>query len=261
MSLKYRADRNERSTADRPKLSVVIPVYNERVTIEEVLRRVSAVPIDKEIIVVDDGSDDGTAEILRRLGSRASPLHEEPACKTNPGSFEPIRILFQEHNRGKGAALRRGFQAARGEIVIVQDADLEYDPRDYPQLLDPIERGVADVVYGSRFMAGPHRVLLFWHYVANKTLTTLSNMLTNLNLSDVWTGYKAFRKEVLDHVALKEDRFGFEPEITAKIAKGRWRIYEVGISYYGRTYQEGKKITWLDGVRGIWCIGRYNWLS
>jgi glycosyltransferase involved in cell wall biosynthesis len=245
----------------RPKLSVVIPVYNERATIEEVLRRVSAVPIDKEIIVVDDGSDDGTAEILQHFGSRSSHSHTEAARKTDPGSFAHVRILFQERNRGKGAALRRGFQAARGEIVIVQDADLEYDPRDYLQLLDPIERGVADVVYGSRFMAGPHRVLLFWHYVANKTLTTLSNMLTNLNLSDVWTGYKAFRKEVLDHIALKEDRFGFEPEVTAKIAKGKWRIYEVGISYYGRTYQEGKKITWKDGVRGIWCVLRYNWFS
>ncbi|HXF92938.1 MAG TPA: glycosyltransferase family 2 protein [Nitrospiraceae bacterium] len=246
---------------DRPKLSVVIPVYNERATIEEVLRRVSAVPIDKEIIVVDDGSDDGTAELLERFSSRSSQPHQESVSKDGKEGYGNVRVLFQERNRGKGAALRRGFQAARGEIVIVQDADLEYDPRDYPQLLDPIERGVADVVYGSRFMAGPHRVLLFWHYVANKTLTTLSNMLTNLNLSDVWTGYKAFRKEVLDTIALQEDRFGFEPEITAKIAEGGWRIYEVGISYYGRTYQEGKKITWKDGVRGIWCILRYNWFS
>ncbi len=246
---------------DRPKLSVVIPVYNERATIEEVLRRVSAVPIDKEIIVVDDGSDDGTAEFLQRFSSRSSQPHQEPVSKDGKEGYGNVRVLFQERNRGKGAALRRGFQAARGEIVIVQDADLEYDPQDYPRLLDPIERGVADVVYGSRFMAGPHRVLLFWHYAANKTLTTLSNMLTNLNLSDVWTGYKVFRKEVLDTIALQEDRFGFEPEITAKIAKGGWRIYEVGISYYGRTYQEGKKITWRDGVRGIWCILRYNWFS
>ncbi len=246
---------------DRPKLSVVIPVYNERATIEEVLRRVSAVPIDKEIIVVDDGSDDGTAELLERFSSPSSLPRQGAVSQESGEGYGNVRVLFQERNCGKGAALRCGFQAARGEIVIVQDADLEYDPRDYAQLLDPIERGVADVVYGSRFMAGPHRVLLFWHYVANKTLTTLSNMLTNLNLSDVWTGYKAFRKEVLDTIVLKEDRFGFEPEITAKIAKGGWRIYEVGISYHGRTYQEGKKITWKDGIRGIWCILRYNWFS
>jgi glycosyltransferase involved in cell wall biosynthesis len=225
-----------------PRLSVVIPVYNERATIEELLKRVQAVPIDKEIVVVDDGSTDGTREFLRGLQAPDSG----------------VRVLFQDVNRGKGAALRRGFAEARGAVVIVQDADLEYDPADYPQLLEPIERGVADVVYGSRFLGGPHRVLLFWHSVGNHLLTTLSNMLTNLNLTDVWTCYKVFRAEVLQQVRLREDRFGFEAEVTAKIARGRWRIYEVPISYHGRTYAEGKKITWVDGVRGVWCTLRYG---
>ena len=225
-----------------PLLSVVIPVYNERATLEELVRRVQAVPIEKEIIVVDDGSTDGTREILAR-----SPM----------GSPE-IRVLLQDANRGKGAALRRGFREARGAIVLVQDADLEYDPADYPQLLAPIERGVADVVYGSRFLGGPHRVLLFWHYLGNRALTTLSNVFTNLNLSDVWTGYKVFRAEVLHGLDLREDRFGFEAEVTAKIARGRWRVYEVPIAYHGRTYAEGKKITWKDGVRGVWVTLRYG---
>src|SRR5438045_2331309 len=225
-----------------PLLSVVIPVYNERATLEELVRRVQAVPIEKEIIVVDDGSTDGTREILAR-----SPM----------GSPE-IRVLLQNDNRGKGAALRRGFREARGAIVLVQDADLEYDLSDYPQLLAPIESGVADVVYGSRFLGGPHRVLLFWHYVGNRVLTTLSNVFTNLNLSDVWTCYKVFRAEVLRSITLREDRFGFEAEVTAKVARGRWRIYEVPIAYHGRTYAEGKKITWRDGVRGVWCTLRYG---
>jgi glycosyltransferase involved in cell wall biosynthesis len=206
-----------------PRLSVVIPVYNERATIEELLKRVQAVPIDKEIVVVDDGSTDGTREFLRGLQAPDSG----------------VRVLFHQVNRGKGAALRRGFA-------------------DYPQLLEPIERGVADVVYGSRFLGGPHRVLLFWHSVGNHLLTTLSNMLTNLNLTDVWTCYKVFRAEVLQQVRLREDRFGFEAEVTAKIARGGWRIYEVPISYHGRTYAEGKKITWVDGVRGVWCTLRYG---
>jgi len=225
-----------------PRLSVVIPVYNERATIEELLKRVQAVPIDKEIVVVDDGSIDGTRELLRGLQAPDSG----------------VRVLFQETNQGKGAALRRGFTEARGAVVLVQDADLEYDPADYPQLLEPIERGVADVVYGSRFLGGPHRVLLFWHSVGNRVLTTLSNMLTNLNLTDVWTCYKVFRAEVLQQLRLREDRFGFEAEVTAKVARGRWRIYEVPISYHGRTYAEGKKITWRDGVRGVWCTLRYG---
>jgi glycosyltransferase involved in cell wall biosynthesis len=225
-----------------PLLSVVIPVYNERATLEELVRRVQAVPIDKEIIVVDDGSTDGTREILAR-----SPMRSPE-----------IRVLLQDDNRGKGAALRRGFREARGAIVLVQDADLEYDPSDYPQLLAPIESGVADVVYGSRFLGGPHRVLLFWHYVGNRVLTTLSNVFTNLNLSDVWTCYKVFRAEVLRDLRLREDRFGFEVEVTSKVARRGWRVYEVPISYYGRTYAEGKKITWRDGLRGIWCTLRYG---
>jgi glycosyltransferase involved in cell wall biosynthesis len=221
-------------------LSVVIPVYNERGTIEEVLRRVQQVDIVQEIIVVDDGSTDGTREVLERV---AAPK---------------VKVLFQPANRGKGAALRRGFREVTGDIVIVQDADLEYDPQDYLRLIDPIQRGMADVVYGSRFLGGPHRVLLYWHFVANKLLTATSNALTNLNLSDVWTGYKAFRTDVLRQLSLREDRFGFEPEVTAKVAALGCRVYEVPISYWGRTYAEGKKIGGKDAVRGLWCVIRYN---
>jgi len=227
-----------------PRFSVVIPVYNERGTIEKLLARVQAVPLAKEIVVVDDGSTDGTRELLARL--------------TADGA---VRVFLQDHNRGKGAALRRGFAEARGAVILIQDADLEYDPGDYPGLLGPIDRGEADVVYGSRFLGGPHRVLLFWHYVGNRLLTTLSNVFTNLNLSDVWTCYKVFRAEVLRDITLREDRFGFEAEVTAKIARGRWRIYEVPISYHGRTYAEGKKITWKDGIRGVWCTVRYGLFS
>ncbi len=238
----------------------MIPVYNERPTIEELLQRVQAVDVDKEIIIVDDGSTDGTREFLQKLSENTK---HNPAVMTLPqaGSLLPtdnIRIFLQEKNRGKGAALRRGFEEAHGDIVLVQDADLEYDPRDYHALLDPINRGMADVVFGSRFLGGPHRVLFFWHSVGNKLLTTLSNILTDLNLSDVWTCYKAFRREVLQQIQLKEDRFGFEPEVTAKVANGRWRVYEVPISYWGRTYDEGKKITWKDGLKGIWCTLRYK---
>ena len=225
-----------------PRVSVVIPVYNERATVEELLKRVQAVSLDKEIVVVDDGSTDGTRDILARLA----------------GSDGSLRVVLQDRNRGKGAALRRGFAESRGEVILIQDADLEYDPADYPVLLGPIDHGVADVVYGSRFLGGPHRVLLFWHYVGNRVLTTLSNVFTNLNLSDVWTCYKVFRADVLREVTLREDRFGFEAEVTAKIARGRWRIYEVPISYHGRTYAEGKKITWKDGVRGVWVTLRYG---
>jgi glycosyltransferase involved in cell wall biosynthesis len=193
--------------------------------------------------VVDDGSTDGTRDILARLSADAG------------GS---LRVILAERNRGKGAALRHGFAEARGAVILIQDADLEYDPADYPVLLGPIDHGLADVVYGSRFLGGPHRVLLFWHYVGNRLLTTLSNVFTNLNLSDVWTCYKVFRTDVLREITLREDRFGFEAEVTAKIARGRWRIYEVPISYHGRTYAEGKKITWKDGIRGVWCTVRYG---
>lgn len=229
------------------QISVVIPVYNERSTIEEILGCVQAVDIDKEIVVVEDGSTDGTREFLANLAEQ---------CKS--AGREDIRIFFQDRNRGKGAALRRGFQEARGEIVIIQDADLEYEPENFHALADPIRRGKADVVYGSRFLGGPHRVLFFWHYVGNKFLTLLSNMFTDLNLSDVWTCHKAFRREVLEQMQLKEDRFGFEQEITCKIAQNGWRVFEIPISYYGRTYAEGKKITWKDGLRGFWCVWRYS---
>ncbi len=243
--------------SDRPFLSVVIPVYNERQTIEELLIRVQAVDIEKEIVVVDDGSTDGTREFLEELAQNTKRIMTLPQTQ-NELRTDNMRIKFQEKNRGKGAALRRGFEEAHGEIVLVQDADLEYDPQDYHKLLEPIERGMADVVFGTRFLGGPHRVLFFWHYVGNRALTMFSNMFTNLNLSDVWTCYKAFRREVLQKINLREDRFGFEPEVTSKVAQGGWRVYEVPISYYGRTYAEGKKITWKDGVRGIWCTFRYN---
>jgi glycosyltransferase involved in cell wall biosynthesis len=244
----------------RPQLSVVIPVYNERKTIEELLTRVQAVDIDKEIVLVDDGSTDGTRDFLAQLEQSAAL---NPPQLVLPGSgrqlrTDNIRVFLQPRNQGKGAALRRGFQEARGEMIIVQDADLEYDPQEYFILTQPITSGVADVVYGSRFLGGPHRVLFFWHYIGNKTLTTLSNMFTNLNLSDVWTCYKVFRREVLEQIKLRENRFGFEPEVTAKVAKLGCRVYEVPISYHGRTYAEGKKITWRDGISGTWCVLRYN---
>ena len=243
-----------------PAVSVIMPVYNERATIEEIIRRVQMVDMDKEILIVDDGSTDGTREFLADLARHATP---NPGAMTLPAGgqrirAENIRVLFQERNQGKGAALRRGFQEARGSIVIIQDANLEYNPDNFHKLIEPIERGDADVVYGSRFLGGPHRVLFFWHYVGNKFLTTLSDMFTDLNLSDVWTCYKAFRREVLKHLDLRENRFGFEQEITSKIAKNGWRVFEVPISYYGRTYAEGKKITWKDGLQGLWCILRYS---
>jgi len=243
-----------------PKLSVVVPVFNERATIQEILQRIQAVDLEKEILVVDDGSADGSREFLAGLAAHAASNSAAMALPESQGQLrvDNIRVFFQDRNQGKGAALRRGFQEARGEIVIVQDADLEYDPQDYFGLIDPIERGLADVVYGSRFLGGPHRVLFFWHAVGNGLLTTLSNMLTNLNLTDVWTCYKAFKREVLQSICLRENRFGFEPEVTAQIAKSTCRIYEVPISYRGRTYAEGKKITWKDGFRGIWCTLRYN---
>lgn len=242
------------------KVSVVIPAYNERAFIEEVLLRVQAVPIDKEIIVVDDRSTDGTRPLLEEFDKAQSEGHHDVLVQNGKArlSLENIHFIFQPQNCGKGAALRRGFEAATGDIVLVQDADLEYDPRDYGKLLEPILDDRADVVYGSRFSGSPQRVHYFWHYAGNKFLTLLSDIFTNLKLSDMETCYKVFRREVLQNIQLKSDRFGFEPEITAKIAKGTWRIYEVSISYAGRTYAEGKKITWKDGLSTLWCILRFN---
>jgi len=225
------------------KLSVVIPVYNEKKTLAEIVRRVQATPYDKELIIVDDASTDGSREILRQLAQE----------------YDNIRPYFHERNQGKGAALRTGFQHVQGDVVLIQDADLEYNPIDYPELLKPIERGVADVVYGSRLIgAAPHRVLFFWHYVGNKVVTTLSNMFTNLNLTDMETCYKVFKAEVLKDIQIKSERFGVEPELTAKIAKKRWRVYEVPISYDGRDYSEGKKITWRDGIAAVYYIIRFR---
>ncbi|HRR12781.1 MAG TPA: glycosyltransferase family 2 protein [Thermoanaerobaculia bacterium] len=230
-----------------PLLSIVVPAYNERATVAELLDRVAAAPlppgVEREIVVVDDRSTDGTRELLRELAGRGSPA---------------FRLVEQERNQGKGAALRAGFAAATGELILIQDADLEYDPRDYPRLLQPILDGEADVVYGSRFLGGPHRVLFYWHYLGNRLLTTLSNMLTDLNLSDMETCYKVFRRELLAGLTLRSNRFGIEPELTARFAQRRARIYEVPISYHGRTYAEGKKIGWRDGFAAIWAILRYN---
>jgi len=240
-------------TDTAPLLSVVIPVYNEAGTIREILARVAATPHDKEIVVVDDASTDGSREYLE-----AVHCGEEPVLDAD-GAPARVRVLFQPENRGKGAALRSGFAEATGRVLLVQDADLEYDPRDYDTLLRPILDGVADVVYGSRFLGGPQRVLLFWHYVGNRALTLLSNMLTNLNLTDMETCYKVFRREVLAAIGpLRSDRFGFEPEFTAKVARHRFRVYETPIAYHGRDYAEGKKITWRDGVAALWHIVRYR---
>jgi len=226
------------------KLTVVIPVYNEVDTLLHLIGRVQEVDVDKDIVLVDDCSTDGTRDLLRTTAFPAN-----------------VRVLYHERNQGKGASLRTGFAAATGDLVIIQDADLEYDPREYPKLIKPIEEGRADVVFGSRFAGGEtHRVLYFWHFMGNKFLTLCSNAFTNLNLTDMETCYKVFRREVLQQITVEEDRFGFEPEITAKIAKMGLRIYEVGISYDGRTYEEGKKIGWKDGVRALWCIVKYNWL-
>ncbi len=243
-----------------PTLSVVIPVYNERGTIEEILWRVQQVGIDKEVIVVDDGSTDGTRELLRQIADSAA-AGEESTILPKTGHSLPtgnISIYLQPTNGGKGAALRRGFRHARGRIVIIQDADLEYNPQEYFQLIDPIERDLADVVYGSRFLGGPHRVLFYRHSLVNKALTHLSNIFTDLNLTDVWTCYKVFRREVLQGLTLREERFGFEPEVTAKIARMGCRVFEVPISYAGRTYEEGKKIGFRDAVSGLRCVFRYS---
>ena len=225
------------------RLTVVIPVYNEVHTLLSLIDRVQDVPVDKDIVLVDDCSTDGTRELLQQT------------------TFPPnVRVLYHERNQGKGAALRTGFAAATGDLVIIQDADLEYDPQEYPKLLQPILDGRADVVFGSRFAGGEsHRVLYFWHSLGNKFLTLCSNAFTNLNLTDMETCYKVFRREVLQRITVEENRFGFEPEITAKVSKIKGtRIYEVGVSYSGRTYEEGKKIGWRDGVRALWCIFKYN---
>ncbi len=229
------------------KLSVVIPVYNEAATILEVVRRIDAVQIEKDIVIVDDCSTDGTRAALD--GALAGVWRGRA----------DLRVLRHERNRGKGAAVRTGFAVATGDAIIVQDADLEYDPAEFPRLLAPITDGRADVVFGSRFVGGDsHRVLYFWHSVANRILTLASNSLTNLNLTDMEVCYKVFRREILARITLREDRFGFEPEITAKVARLQCRVYEVGISYSGRTYEEGKKITWRDGAKAMWYILRYN---
>jgi glycosyltransferase involved in cell wall biosynthesis len=224
------------------KLSIIIPCYNESSTIVSLINAVKQSPVtDREIIIVDDGSKDGTRDILDQL------------------SDPEVRVIFHKVNQGKGAALRTGFQEATGDICIVQDADLEYDPREFPLVIQPIVEDKADVVFGSRFQSGrPHRVVYFWHRIGNGVLTLMSNFFTDLNLSDMETCYKAFRREVIQSINIRENRFGFEPEVTAKIAKMNLRIYEVGISYYGRTYDEGKKIGWKDGVRAVYCILKYN---
>ena len=227
------------------KASVVMPVYNEKNYIDEIIRRVLAAPVEKELIIVDDYSTDGTRARLEEIARTSTD--------------KQMRVLFHDRNRGKGAALRTGFAAATGDVIIVQDADLEYDPSEYPKLIAPIAEGKADVVYGSRFAGGEsHRVLYFWHSVGNRILTLLSNMFTDLNLTDMETCYKAFRREIIQSLKLTEDRFGFEPEVTARVAALGCRVFEVGISYSGRTYEEGKKIGWKDGMRTLWCIVKHN---
>ena len=225
-------------------LSIVIPIYNERETLETLIAKVNAVDYDKEILLIDDFSTDGTREILKKYENK-----------------EGFQVLYHDRNQGKGAALRTGFSNVNGDIIIIQDADLEYNPADYGTLIEPILDGRADVVYGSRFLGGPHRVLFFWHSIGNMVLTTFSNVLTNINLTDMETGYKVFTKKVNDTLTFKCDRFGFEPEFTAKVAKNNFRIYEVPISYNGRDYSEGKKITWKDGVAAIWYIFKFKFTN
>lgn len=227
-------------------LSVVVPVYNEVKTIREIIRRIDNTKLCSQIVIVDDGSADGTRDVLREIDNEKRP---------------DLAIVLHDRNRGKGAAVRTGIGSATGDIVLVQDADLEYDPKDYPSLLEPILDGRADVVYGSRFLGGPHRVLFFWHYLVNRALTFLSNVFTNLNLTDMEVGYKMFKREILQGIVIRSDRFNFEPEITAKVAKKRARIYEVPISYSGRTYEEGKKIGFRDGIEALWTIFKYRFMD
>jgi len=234
------------------RLSVIIPIFNESKTVEDLIIQVKAVPIRKELVLVDDGSTDGTREILKRLETEAEAVADP---------INQLRVIFHEVNQGKGAAVRTGFLEGQGDVMIIQDADLEYDPSEYPRLLQPIIEGKADVVYGSRFLGDqPHRVLYYWHYLGNKFLTTLSNCFTNLNLTDMETCYKLFKKEVIKEIApgLCQNRFGIEPELTAKVARRQCRIFEMSISYDGRTYDQGKKIGWRDGVKALWCIVRYG---
>jgi len=235
--------RDETAMRD-PLLSVIIPIYNEKATLEEIVRRVEAAPYRKEIVLVDDASSDGSRDILKGLEGR-----------------DGVRVLYHEKNRGKGAALRTGIAQTTGDIVLIQDADLEYSPADYPRLLEPILDGRADVVYGSRFLGGPHRVLFFWHWVANTLLTLLSNVMTNLNLTDMETCYKVFRGDVIRGITIKANRFGVEPELTAKLARMKLRIYETPISYSGRDYAEGKKIGWRDGLAALWYIFRFRFFK
>jgi len=234
---------SEEQFVDKIKLSIIIPVYNEKKTIRVLIEKISLIDIPKEIIIVDDYSSDGTREILAEIES------------------DEVKVFYHERNMGKGAAVRTAVKHVTGDIVIIQDADLEYDPRDYPALIRPIVEDRADVVYGSRFLGGPHRVLFFWHYVGNRIITTFSNILSNLNLTDMETGYKAFRSEVIQSLNLKSNRFGFEPEVTMKLAKAKYRIYEVPISYWGRDYSEGKKITWKDGIAALFHIIRFRFFD
>ena len=229
-------------------LSIVMPVFNEKTTITTIVQRVMAVDTgcEKELIIVDDASTDGTRELLKNLSVAGRP---------------GIKVVLHEQNQGKGAAIQTGLQHTTGEVILIQDADLEYDPADYPRLLDPFLKGQADVVYGNRFHGGVHRVLYFWHSLGNQVLTFLSNLLTNLNLSDMEVGYKVFRADILKRITLRSKRFGFEPEVTAKVAKLGCRIYEVPIAYHGRTYAEGKKITWKDGIAALWCLVRFRFFD